>query len=168
MENSATLLPPRMSGAATSASEPGNSVTPEDSFGFQNETVMTEGSHRPLRAVIVEDEAIIAMELEMLLEGLGIEVIGMAMSAAEAEALAAAERPDFLTMDINIKGSRDGVEAACAIFEKLGISSIFVSAFSDAATKARAASARPLGWVRKPVDPYDLADAVARVPRSKT
>ncbi|MFN4100436.1 MAG: response regulator [Pararhodobacter sp.] len=119
----------------------------------------------PLRVLIVEDEAIISMELEMLLEDLKAEVVGIAMTAAEAEALVAQHRPDCVTMDINIQGDRDGVAAAHDIFERYGVRSIFVSAYSDAATRKRAETANPLGWVKKPVDIEEL-DLILRQVKS--
>lgn len=121
---------------------------------------------KPLRVVIVEDEAIIAMELEMLLEELNVEVIGVALSAAEAEAMVAAERPDCVTMDINIQGDRDGVDAACNIFQKYGVRSIFVSAYGNADIKARAEPANPIGWVTKPVEPHKLEEMLRGVDRT--
>ena len=111
---------------------------------------------RPLRVVVVEDEMIISMDLQMLLEELQVEVVGTAISAEEADAVVAAERPDVVTMDINIQGDRDGVTAANEIFEKYGIRSIFVSAYGDAATMGRAEPAKPFGWVRKPIDKAEL------------
>lgn len=120
-----------------------------------------------LRVVIVEDEAIIAMELEMLLADMDVEVVGVAMNAVEAEALVAAERPDCVTMDINIQGERDGVEAARAIFEKYGIRSIFVSAYSNAETRSRAAPAQPIGWVTKPVETAQLDEMLRRIERDE-
>jgi len=122
----------------------------------------------PLRAVIVEDEAIISMELQMLLEDLNIEVVGIAMSAADADALVSAHRPDFVTMDISIKGDVDGVSAASDIFVRYGIRSIFVSAYGDPETRARAATANSFGWVRKPIDIKALGEAVSRVNRRDT
>lgn len=118
---------------------------------------------RPLRVLIVEDEAIIAMELEMLLEEVGAEVVGIAMSAAEAEQIAATHAPDLITMDINLKGARDGVSAAIGIFQSHGIRSVFVSAYGDAGTVARAAPANPIGWIRKPIEKYDLETILRHV-----
>lgn len=122
-----------------------------------------EAPRRPLRVLIVEDEAIIAMELEMLLEELGAQIVGTATSAAEAEAIVRAQRPDCVTMDISINGDRDGVNAAVKIFEQYGVRSIFVSAYGNAATRARAEPANPLGWVRKPIDKADLNEVLLRV-----
>lgn len=120
---------------------------------------------RPLRVVIVEDEMIISMDLQMLLEDLEAEVVGTAMSADDADALVAAHRPDVVTMDINIKGDRDGVTAANEIFAKYGVRSIFVSAYGDAGTRARAEPAKPFGWVRKPIEKADLEEVLRLVDR---
>lgn len=124
---------------------------------------LTTGSGRPLRVVVVEDEAIIAMDIEMMLQDLGAEVVGVAMTAAEAVRLAELHRPDCATMDINIKGDRDGVSAAIEIYEVLGIRSIFVSAYGNDETRARASPAQPLGWIKKPLDMEDLRSALDRV-----
>jgi CheY-like chemotaxis protein len=106
---------------------------------------------RKYRAVVVEDEFIIALELEMLLADLGIEVVGSANTGEKALALAAEMRPDFLTMDIKLPGERDGISTAVEVFRRYGIRSIFVSAYKDAELFERAQAAKPLGWVRKPV-----------------
>ena len=118
---------------------------------------------RPLRVLVVEDEAIIAMEIEMMLQDLGAEVVGIAMTAEEAVRLAETHRPACATMDIRIKGERDGVSAAIEIYDRLGIRSIFVSAFGNDETRARAASARPFAWVKKPFDLDALKSALDRV-----
>lgn len=52
-------------------------------------------------------------------------------------------------MDIYLPGKRDGVDAAVEIFQRFGIRSVFASALSDAAVKARAEFAQPLGWLAK-------------------
>lgn len=120
---------------------------------------------RRLRVLIVEDEPIIAMELEMLLEELEAEVVGIAISAAEAVRYTQAYDPDFITMDINISGDRDGVTAAHEIIEKYGVRSIFISAHADAATRQRAEPCNQIGWIVKPVSKSDLSDLMTRVKR---
>jgi len=102
------------------------------------------------------------MEIELMLHDLGAEVVGIAMTAAEAVRLAELHRPDCATMDISIKGERDGVSAAIEIFETLGIRSIFVSAYGNDEIRARAARAHPVGWVKKPIDAEDLRQALRR------
>jgi two-component system, response regulator PdtaR len=117
---------------------------------------------RPLRVIVVEDEAIIAISLQMILEELGAEVVAIAASADEALQLAEQHRPDCATVDISIKGDRDGVAAATDLYASLGIRSIFVSAFGDAETRERAEPARPVAWVSKPVIAEDLISALER------
>ena len=111
---------------------------------------------RRLRAMIVEDEFIIALELEMVLSDLGVEVVASANTVEKAIQLADEVRPDFVTMDINLPGPRDGISGATEIFERFGIRSVFVSAYKDDELLARARPAQPLGWVRKPVSPAAL------------
>jgi DNA-binding NarL/FixJ family response regulator len=106
---------------------------------------------RKLRALVVEDEFIIALELEMLLVELGIDVVGSANTCEKALALAAETKPDFVTMDIKLRGARDGISTAAEIFGRHGIRAIFVSAYGDAELVERGQAAEPLGWVRKPV-----------------
>jgi DNA-binding NarL/FixJ family response regulator len=106
---------------------------------------------RKLRAMIVEDEFIIALELEAVLEELGVEIVASAGTVDKAVRLAEEIRPDFVTMDIKLPGGRDGISGAVEIFQRFGIRSIFVSAYKDDEMLARAEAAQPLGWVRKPV-----------------
>jgi two-component system, response regulator PdtaR len=131
-----------------------NLSAPQDAFAARNE---------PLRVLIVEDEAIIAMDLEMMLEDLGVDVVGVAITAAEAVRLAEIHRPDCATMDINIKGDRDGISAAMELHEAFGIRSIFVSAYGNHETRTRAKSAHPFGWVQKPIEMRILKEMLDRV-----
>lgn len=127
--------------------------------------MMDRNAPARLRAVIVEDEAMIAMDLEMLLEDMDIDVLGIAATAALACALVRQHLPDFVTMDISIKGDRDGISAAREIYEATGIRSIFISSYNDTATKDRAAPCHAIAWVTKPIATADLALAVACVAR---
>jgi len=67
---------------------------------------------RPLRVLIVEDEALLAMELEAFLEDAGHQVVGIAESKDEAVAFAASRRPDLTFMDVHLADGPTGVEAA--------------------------------------------------------
>ncbi|MFC7703638.1 response regulator [Plastorhodobacter daqingensis] len=123
-----------------------------------------ERAPRPaVRVLVVEDEAIIAMELEMMLEELGHEVVGVAMSASEAIGLAEQHRPDCVTMDISIKGAADGVSAATQLYEAYGIRAVFVSAYGNAETRERAAAAHPLGWLKKPLMIDELRSVLEQI-----
>ena len=117
---------------------------------------------RPRRILIVEDEFLIALELENRLLEAGFKVVGIAVTAREAVHLTASERPDLAIMDIRLAGPEDGVDAAVELFATFGVRSIFASAHSDLETRRRASSASPVGWLQKPYP----ADALIRLVRA--
>jgi len=108
---------------------------------------------RKRKILIVEDERIVAEDLREALEELGHEVVGLASDGSKAIALARQHTPDIICMDIVIRGDIDGIQTALLIQRELGISSVFMSAYSDAAIVDRAKEARPAGYL---VKPYDL------------
>lgn len=90
------------------------------------------------------------MEIELALVEKGLDIVAIARSAEEAEALAARHKPKLVIMDIHLVGERDGIDAALAIFRAHGIRSLFATAHQDSETQSRAAPAAPLGWLSKP------------------
>jgi CheY-like chemotaxis protein len=99
-----------------------------------------------LRVLIVEDEFFISLDTQNLLQALGHDVVGIAVTAEEAVQLAGRDRPDVVLMDIRLIGPRDGIAAAAEIRANFGIGSIFVTANTDADTQARALATEPLGF----------------------
>ena len=104
------------------------------------------------KVLVVEDERIVAEDLRESIEELGHEVVGLASDGETAIALAREHRPDVICMDIVIRGDLDGIETAARIQEELGISSIFMTAYSDSAIVARAKETSPAGYLVKPYD----------------
>jgi two-component system, response regulator PdtaR len=100
--------------------------------------------------LIVEDDFLIAAQIEATLKKAGFEVTGIASSAAEALEHAISDHPLLCVMDIRLSGDRDGVDAALELFRAHGIRSIFATAHSDSEVLRRAAPADPLGWLQKP------------------
>ena len=118
-------------------------------------------SPSPGRVLIVEDDFFIALEAEHALSFAGFTVVGTVATAEEAARMAEAERPDIVLMDIRLVGLRDGIDAAAEILSRFGIPSLFATAHSDPATRARGDSAAaPLGWLIKPYQRNELATAV--------
>jgi CheY-like chemotaxis protein len=115
---------------------------------------------QPIRILIVEDEAIPAMLLEEMVEDLGYTVCGKAVSGPGAIMAAEDYQPDLILMDIRLAQGTDGIEAAIEIRQRLGIPSLFMSAFSDKGTMTRAEAARPVGFVGKPYDETRLRIAL--------
>jgi diguanylate cyclase (GGDEF)-like protein/PAS domain S-box-containing protein len=109
------------------------------------------------RIYIVEDERIIAIDLQRRLERLGYRVCGSAASGEEALAGIRQNVPDLVLMDIVIQGSVDGIEVAILIKKELNIPVIFLSAYTDTRTLDRAKEASPLGYILKPFKERELA-----------
>jgi CheY-like chemotaxis protein len=84
-----------------------------------------------LRALIVEDEALIAEELKGRLSLLGFRVIDMVDSADEGVAIATSELPDLVLMDIRLRGTKDGVQACEEIRRQVDVPIVYVTAHSD-------------------------------------
>jgi two-component system, cell cycle sensor histidine kinase and response regulator CckA len=108
------------------------------------------------RILVVEDEALVAADLEERLEVLGFEVCGVADSCEGAIADANALQPDLVLMDINLIGPRDGIDAAIEIHETSNIPVIFLTAYADDATLARIRPADPFGYIVKPFAEREL------------
>src|SRR5882724_2934649 len=108
------------------------------------------------RILIVDDEIIIARELEERLKQLGYEVVGIAASGREATALALEARPDLVLMDIVLQGEMDGIQAAAEIRATLGIPVIYVTAYTDRKTLDRARVTEPFAYIVKPFSEGEL------------
>jgi DNA-binding NarL/FixJ family response regulator len=114
--------------------------------------------------LIVEDDFLIAMDLEAALTDAGYKVAAVAVTADEAIALAAAHAPTVVLMDIRLLGDRDGIDAALEIYRLYGVRSVFTSAHSDEESRRRADPAMPYGWIEKP---YAVGTIVSFVQRLK-
>src|SRR3977135_1670261 len=89
------------------------------------------------RALIVEDEFVIALDLEHAMSALGFEVCGLAPSDKAARALAMSEDPDIVLMDICLDGGQEGIETARVLHQVCGASVVFVTVCSDENTLER-------------------------------
>jgi DNA-binding response OmpR family regulator len=112
------------------------------------------------RILIVEDDVLIASQMEVALAEDGFEIAGVASTGKEAVQLAEAQSPTLVVMDIRLAGDRDGIDTALELFRLHGVRCIFASAHSDDDTRRRAAPAAPLGWLQKP---YAMASLTAMV-----
>ena len=115
------------------------------------------GKHKIL---IVEDEALVAADLEERLNNLGYEVCGLADTGEGAVSDARSLRPDLVLMDIHLIGEKDGIEAACLIREANNIPVIFLTAHADDVTLSRIGLAEPFGYALKPFDERELKASI--------
>lgn len=115
------------------------------------------------RILIVEDERLIALDLELILKGFGFQVVGVASSCEEALLAVQDEKPDLLLMDIKLRGAADGVETARKITKQLAIPVVYLSAYSDKATVRRAKLDVPFIYLYKPFDQVKLYESIQSV-----
>jgi len=110
----------------------------------------------PASILIVEDEAIITLDLEQMVAELGYSVAGTASSADEALELARTTSPDLVLMDINMGEAPDGTMAAMRLHLAGGPPVVFVTAYDDERTLARAKYSEPFGYILKPFSLREL------------
>ncbi|MGD0491069.1 MAG: response regulator [Steroidobacteraceae bacterium] len=117
------------------------------------------------KVLIVEDERIVASDLQLSLNEMGYDAFATAASADEALACAAAQCPDIVLMDIRIKGASDGIQTAAILKERFAIGIIYLTAHSDAGMIDRAKRTDPHGYLLKPVNLAELGSMIEVVLR---
>ncbi len=110
----------------------------------------------PVRILIVEDEVVVAMEIQRKLEAIGYSVEGIVGTGEEAVERAGKSHPDFVLMDIQLAGRLEGTEAAKQIHDLYGIPVVYLTAHSDEKTLQKAKLAEPFGYLVKPFSEADL------------
>ncbi len=108
------------------------------------------------RILIVEDEALLAADIGDSLESMGFEIVGYAQTGESAISQAIEKSPDIVLMDIQLRGSMDGIEAATKIKEDVGCPIIFQTAYAEDSVLERATAAEPYGYLVKPVGLREL------------
>jgi CheY-like chemotaxis protein len=125
---------------------------------------------RAARVLIIEDEPIIAMDLQQLVESAGHQVIGIAASEAEAVAIAERERPSLVLADVNLGQGGDGAAAVERILARHAVPVIFVTAYPERLLTGL--RVEPAFVIAKPFEPMTLAiatfQAVTRGPPMET
>lgn len=110
--------------------------------------------------LVVEDERIVARDIEKRLKKLGYRVVASVASGEEALDQARLTRPDLVLMDIQLKGQLDGIQTAERIYADFEIPVVFLTAYADEETLQRAKVTEPFGYIVKPFDERDLHAAI--------
>lgn len=113
-----------------------------------------------MRIMVVEDDAIIALDIVGLLEDMGHEVVAEAADAVTAWDLAEAGRPDVALVDIRLARNTDGGKLAQRLYDELGVRSLFVSGSITEDFRRAMEKIQPLGFLGKPVTRRTLNDAL--------
>jgi CheY-like chemotaxis protein len=171
-DNSPRSVPPKLSPAALDEqhlplhfsvgreNDPGQSLTGDDAA--------VTGEPRG-RVLIVEDEALVALDMAMILNSAGYQVMGtkptgdsalVALDAAAADGIF----PDLVLMDIALRGVIDGIDTTKQIKSKYaGVPVAFVTGQADPITRARAEATGPAGYLLKPFTPEQLVTFITGV-----
>src|SRR5512137_1898061 len=112
------------------------------------------------KILVVDDEAIISMQLEERLHAMGYTVTGMAASGEDAIEKARRLSPDLILMDIVMPGRLNGIEAAQVIIGELDIPVVFVTSYADDAIIEKAKQVRPYGYIVKPFNELEIKAAI--------
>ncbi|MFN3916515.1 MAG: response regulator [Flavobacteriales bacterium] len=110
--------------------------------------------------LVVEDESIVSKDIQMSLKKLGYSVVGSAATGEKAVELANELQPQIVLMDIMLKGQMNGIEAAEAIRQNNRIPVIYLTAYADESTLAKAKVTEPYGYIIKPFKEIDLHTSI--------
>lgn len=121
---------------------------------------MADLTARGPKVLIVEDELLVAMDIQQMLTHLGYVVFAPTASAEEAIASASATCPDVVLMDIRIKGERDGIETASVLGQRFDVPVVYLTAHADANTVERAKQTAPYAYLTRPFTEGALTSAI--------
>lgn len=118
------------------------------------------------RILVVEDEPVVALDLQQTLQEMGHDVCSIRTSFTSAIEAVEQFSPSLVLMDIHLQGTGDGIDACNLIYQKWQLPVIFLTAYADEKTVARAAACKPFGYLMKPYLAKELS-AVLQVARSR-
>lgn len=113
-----------------------------------------------MKILIVEDEELYADKLEMLVEKLEYELVGIVDNSADALAKIRQNPPDLILMDVHLQGEHDGIELADLINREFNIPVIFITSLLDDLTFNRASRAKPIYFINKPFSDIQLQRSI--------
>lgn len=111
--------------------------------------------------LIVEDEAVYALTLKIMLSKAGFNIIGIAAKGEIAINEAVNKKPDILLMDIRLAGELDGIETVKRIKKEIDIPVIFMTAYAEKSIEEKALKLQPLGFLIKPLNCSDIEKRIS-------
>ncbi|MGB7294628.1 MAG: response regulator [Candidatus Aminicenantales bacterium] len=112
------------------------------------------------RILVVEDEAIIAMDIQSILKKIGYSSAEVVHSGEESIQKVAAGRPHLVLMDIKLKGNLDGIQAAHQIYDQFRVPVVYITAYGDENTLKRANGTGRFGYITKPFEENELQTTI--------
>jgi DNA-binding NarL/FixJ family response regulator len=115
---------------------------------------------KKLKILIVEDEALIAKDIEFSLRQLGYTITGIAYDGLEALEMIQRHRPDLVLLDIELKGGLSGIDIAHILNEQHKTPFIYLTSYADPDTIEKVKKTLPFGYVLKPFSERELYSAI--------
>ncbi|MDE1184758.1 PAS domain S-box protein [Paraburkholderia sp.] len=112
------------------------------------------------RILIVEDDRIVARDIQQQLQRIGHTIAGVTARGEDALQLALDTAPDLVLMDVRLEGEIDGIDVARQLRDRCRIPVVFLTAYADSETVERAAHAEPFGYILKPFEDLQLRTVV--------
>jgi len=112
------------------------------------------------KILLVENENIVARDIENMLRELGYDVLAVLSTGKEAVEKAETLQPDLVLMDVRLQGGIDGVEAANLIYRGFDIPVVYLTAYADEITMERAKLTEPYGYILKPFEERELQTSI--------
>jgi len=112
------------------------------------------------KILIVEDESIVARDIQNMLLSLGYDVAEITANAQSAIETAKKQKPHLVLMDIMLPGETSGIEAADLLYSQHNIPVVYLTAYADESTLQRAKETKPFGYLLKPFEERELKSTV--------
>lgn len=129
----------------------------------EQKSISLQKTGKTLKILVVEDETIIALDLQVLLESFGFDVCGSVLSGEESIKAATIYRPDVVLMDVKLKGKMSGIEAARIIHNHLRIPVIYLTAYGDDTTVKEALKITSCDYIRKPFVESEVEEKIRMI-----
>ena len=112
------------------------------------------------KILIVEDESIVAKDIQVTLEKLGYDVVGTVAEGEKVFDIVKEKTPDLILMDIMLKGKMTGIDTSIQIHKEISVPIIYMTAYADKDTLSKAKMTQPHGYIIKPYKEVDLRTTV--------
>jgi len=112
------------------------------------------------KILIVEDESIVAKDIQVTLEKLGYDVVGTIAEGEKVLDIVKDKTPDLILMDIMLKGKMTGIDVSIQIHKEISVPIIYMTAYADKDTLSKAKMTQPHGYIIKPYKEVDLRTTV--------
>ena len=113
-----------------------------------------------VKVLIVEDEMVVSLDIQSILQGMGVEVTGIASTVGQAIELIERERPHLVLLDISLSGEFEGIELARIIKRRWDLPVVFISGHLSNQAVQGLDEFNTMGYIVKPFYPVNLRETV--------